>query len=232
MLIISSKFNKTIPPQSTISIGGAIINSSSFVKDLGVIVDSKLNMEKHISQLCKSANYHLRTIGRSRKFLTKKATECLVHAFISSKLDYCNSLLYGVSNDQLKRLQYIQNTAARIITLTKKRSHITPVLKELHWLPRITFKLLVFAFKAYHQCGPAYLNSKLAIQSRTRNLRSSQQVILHQPSFNLATYGAKSYTYAAPKLFNSLPPRIKELSCLETFKSNVKTYLFNQAFPH
>ena len=105
----------------------------------------------HISSICKSATYYLRNISRIRKFLSKKTTEILVHAFVSSKLDQCNSLLYNVPKCTLKKLQSVQNAAARLITCSKKYDHITPILKELHWLPvseRIKFKIMLLTFNA------------------------------------------------------------------------------------
>ena len=85
--------------------------------------------------------YHLRNISKIRKYLTEEATETRVHTFVSSKLDYCNPLLYGLPKHMISRLQSVQNTAARIVTLTKKFDHITPVLIHLHWLP-VHFRIL------------------------------------------------------------------------------------------
>ena len=84
---------------------------------------------------CSAAFYHIYNIKHIRKYLTRDLTEKIVHALITSKLDYCNSLLFGLSNSQLQKLQCVQNAAARIITGTRKYDHITPVLRELHWLP-------------------------------------------------------------------------------------------------
>ena len=93
--------------------------------------------------------------------LSKESTEILIHAFVSSKLDHCNSLLYGLPAYQLAKLQVLQNTAARVVSLTRKYDHITPVLESLHWLPvkfRIVFKVLLLVYKALNGMAPPYLS--------------------------------------------------------------------------
>ena len=120
--------------------------------NLGVTFDECCNMEEHVKNICKTSYYHLRNISKIRKYLTEETTEILVHAFVSSKLDYCNSLLYGLpKHNMMSSLQSVQNTVARIVTLTKKFDHITPVLIQLHWLPvhfRILFKVLLLVYEA------------------------------------------------------------------------------------
>ncbi len=88
----------------------------------------------------------------------------IIHAFISSRLDYCNSLFTCLSNSTLKRLQVVQNSAAKLLTKSSKRSHVTPILISLHWLPvkfRIHFKILVMVFRALHGQAPVYINEML-----------------------------------------------------------------------
>lgn len=104
-------------------------------------------------------------ISKIRKYLTEETTEILVHAFVSSKLDYCNSLLYGLPKHMISSLQSVQNTAARIVTLTKKFDHITPVLIQLHWLPvhfQILFKVLLLVYKALNGMAPLYIMELLS----------------------------------------------------------------------
>ena len=105
-------------------------------------MDKSLNMEKHIKKLCQTLITQLRNIADVRKYLTQNAAEKLVHAFITSRLDYCNSLLYGLPSSSIKKLQKVQNMAVKILTLRGKYEHITPILQELHWLlveHRITY---------------------------------------------------------------------------------------------
>ena len=117
-------------------------------------------MSNHVAHMCKGAWHHLRQIGQIRQYLDKKASETLMHSFVSSHLDSFNSLLYGAPKYELHKLQRIQNTAARIVTKTKKFDHITPVLTDLHWLPiefRIDYKLLLLTFKALNGLAPQYM---------------------------------------------------------------------------
>ena len=181
-------------------------------------------MNQHISAICKSANYHLRNIGRSRKFLTKAATESLVHAFISSKLDYCNSLLYGAPHSQIKRLQNIQNTAARIITRIRKFDHISPTLHDLHWLP-----LMGIFFKAYYNTDnncPDNIKNKITCYRPGRSLRSSSQQLLHMPPAKFSSFGEISFSHAAAVMLNRFPLSIKSAVSVNVFKSKLGTHLF------
>jgi hypothetical protein len=133
LLVIHSRYRPS--PVFSLNCGYDIITPSDMARNIGVIFDKNMTMIPQINSVCKRAFYHLWNIARIRKFLTQKSTEILVHAFISSKLDYCNSLLYGVPKFQLKKLQHVQNAAARLITQSCKYDHITPVLINLHWLP-------------------------------------------------------------------------------------------------
>ena len=120
---------------SEITIRSSRISLSKTVSDLGVLIDGQLTMADHITSLCRSCFFQLRQIRTIKRSLTMDAKKSLVNAFVCSRLDYCNSLLYGISDGQLRRLQLVQNAAARLISGTKKYDHITPVLRILHWLP-------------------------------------------------------------------------------------------------
>ena len=190
-------------------------------------------MHQHIQTVSQIAHYHLRRIGEIRQYLTKEAAECLVHAFISSRLDYANSLLFGLPACQTKKLQMIQNIAARIVSRTKMSDHITPVLYNLHWLPvtsRITFKILLLVFKAMNNLGPTYLKELLVPHEPSRTLLSGTQGFLRVPTTRLITCGDRAFCKAGPVLWNALPRKLKEIKLLNTFKQSLKTYLFQSAY--
>ncbi len=104
------------------------------VRNLGVILETDLSFSGHVKAVTKSAYYHLKNIARIRCFVSSQDLEKLVHAFITSRVDYCNGLLTGLPKKTIRQLQLIQNAAARILTRTRKSEHITPVLRSLHWL--------------------------------------------------------------------------------------------------
>ena len=172
-------------------------------------------------------------LTKVKPFLSRNDLEMAIHAFISSRLDYCNSLYFGIKQSSLSRLQLVQNAAARLLTNTPRYSHITPVLLALHWLPvkfRIIFKLIMFVFKAIHGLAPAYLSDCIKLRRHCRALRSSEQPLLEVPFSNFKQWGDRAFSIAAPKLWNSLPPELYFINDLALFKSHLKTHLFRLAF--
>ena len=130
-------------------------------------------------------------------------------------------------------MQYVQNCAARLLTHTSRREHITPVLFKLHWLPirqRINFKVLVLTFQAIHATGPSYLTELITVNCPARPLRSSSSISLVQPKPRLVTVGGRAFSHAAPKLWNNLPASVRDADCITAFKSLLKTHLFKQDY--
>ena len=190
-------------------------------------------METHITTLCSSAYTELRRISHIRPYLSIEATKTLMSAFVLSRLDYCNSLLYGVPGTSLDRLQRVQNNAAKIVCRKRKYDHVTPLLQSLHWLPvraRIEYKLATLCYRATNGLAPNYLSELLLPYEPARCLRSSEESKLTVPRVRLNNYGQRSFSVAGPSIWNSLPKTLHEVHTIGAFKSKLKTHLFTKYF--
>ena len=151
------------------------ISPSPSVRNLGTWFDPHYQITLHITKTCSSAFYHLYNIRHIRKYLSRSSSETLIHAFITSRLDYCNSLLYGLPKYQLSKSQRVMNASARLVYCAPKSCHITPLLRELHWLPvcyHIEYKIILLTFKVLHGMGPDYLRHLISVLPPSRyNLR-------------------------------------------------------------
>ena len=168
----------------------------------------------------KTSFYHLQDIAKIRNCLSQDNAETLVHAFISSELDFCNALVYGLPQLVIDRLRYVQNCAARLVTGTRSLEHITPVLRRLHWLParqRITYKILLLTYKVLNGMAPKYIADLLQPYTPTRRLRSSSKDLFITPKPNLKFYGNRSIQVSAPRLWNSLTDDIRSIQNLDVF---------------
>jgi hypothetical protein len=213
-----------------LQIGESEIEKTQSARNIGAIFDSSMTMEKHVDAICKSAWSHLCRIGRIRKYLSVAATKTLVHAFITSKLDNLNSLLYGIPDNLLNKLERIQYAAARLVMRIRKYEHITPVLKTLHWLPvksRIEYKILLLTYKALNAEGPEYIKELL---TPCTGPRLREQQLLKIPKYKTKTYGGRAFSRVAPKLWNSIPTALRQAKSTNSFKNNLKTYLFSKAY--
>ena len=183
--------------------------------------------------MCRTAYSHLRNIRSLKPYLTHKALLTVTHAFITSRINYCNSLLYCVSDYNIRRLQKIQNCAARIITNTKRYDNITQVLRKLHWSPvryRIQYKILLIIYKAITGMTPDYLCSLTSTKTSARSLRSSKQIVLHILASKLKSYGNRSFSVTGPVLWNRLLESATSAKTMNHSKSLLKTYIFHVAF--
>ena len=201
---------------------GTCIRFSEKVTNLGVRLDRFLNFESHINNTVAYCYKLIKDVSSIRSLITKQQTEMLVHSIISSRLDYCNSLLYGLNKSSIEKFQKVQNAAARAVLKLRKHDSIRHELVNLHWLrinERILFKLLVFVFKCLNNMAPVELSSLLTIHS------SVNCTLCYV--FLDSIYGRRSFKYIAPRLWNALPLTMRKLSSLETFKSKLKYHLFN-----
>ena len=198
-------------------------------KNLGTWFDSHMDMQTHITKTCGSA-FFLYDIRHIRKYLTSECTEKLIDAFITSRLDYCNSLLYGVPDLHMQKLQRVMNASARLIFCAPKHCHITPLLQQRHWLPmrlRIEFKILFITFKILRGSAPKYRIDLISFLPPSRyDLRRNNKGIL----------------LSTPKRFTKVTMRpchagsilhgvsIRSAGTISDFKQKLKAFLFSKAF--
>ena len=228
------------------------ITPADTARNLGVIFDSSLTMSDHISSVSKSCFLSIRDLRRIRNTLDLRTAQTIASSLIHSKLDYCNSLFLNLPRTQLDRLQLILNSAARAVSGTPKFTHISPVLKSLHWLKidqRIHYKVLSITYKTLQSHKPSYLFNLLHVKSNT-GTRSSSSVTLKRPTvLSRLKITDRSFTHHAPVLWNSLPKELRR-PCFHSphtnqsdsatpllalsasrFHSKLKTYLFCKSFP-
>ena len=224
-----------------INILGNELHPCDKVKNLGVIFDNELSLSKHVSSVCRSCFYFIRDFSRIRRHLTRSAAITLANALVTSRLDYCNSLLHSITGKEINRLKRVQNTLCRIISRLPRRAGTSKVMKSLHWLPipfRINFKLLLITYKALNTNQPPYLSSDLrqfTCQTQTRRTDPDLN-LLYVPPFQPKLYKSwtqfyYSFSYAAPHMWNSLPLDVRTAPSVDSFRQRLKTYLFSLAFP-
>ena len=200
--------------------------SSSTVRNLGVTFDQEMSFDSHIKLISRTAFFHLRNTIKIRYILSLQDAEKLMNAFATSRLDYCNSLLSGCSNKSVRTLQLIQNAAARVLTGTRKRDNITPVLASLHWLPiqfGIQFKILLLTYKAFNGQAPSYLKDLVLPYHPNRPLRSQNTGLLVVPRVCKSRMGGRAFSYQAPLPWNQLTMTVREVEPLSVFKVRLKT---------
>ena len=186
--------------------------TESRVTKTGAIQESEEaagNVRTEEMAVCKACNVHLYRLSSIRRYITTDAARSVVQALITSRLDYCNSLLANLTNTQMKRLKSIQHKGARLVTRTPLREHITPVLKLLHWLPvecRITYKLMVLVYKCVNGTAPAYLCRLIQPKCRDSRLRQPSDLELHRPVPKKAI-GTAAFGFVGPDRWNKLPER-------------------------
>ncbi len=192
-----------------------------------------MSMSDHVNGLCRTLNYQLRNISRIRRYLNEENCHHVVRALVSSRLDYGNSLLAGITGAQLRKIQRIQNKAVRLIFGTRRRDHISPYLTRLHWLPvkqRVNFKVLVLMYQCVNNSAPAYLSELISMYNTPdcikRNLRSSKDITRLTIPKTKRSVGDSGLSVYGPRLWNSLPTSIRRAPSRQIFKRQIKTHLF------
>ena len=193
-------------------------------------------MKAHVSNIARTCYFELRRLSSIRRFLTSTATATLVSGFALSRIDYCNSLLFGSTHDVTSYLQRIQNYAARVILHLPMSFSITTHLKSLNWYPvkvRSTYKIACLCYHFHSSTAPSYVIDMLHRKPlHTRNTRSSSYTmpLLNRPAHSKAILDDRSFHFASSSVWNSIPNDVRCAPSLSSYKSRLKTYLFRSAY--
>jgi len=196
---------------------------------LGVVLDRRLAFGKHVLAVTRSCNFHAQAI---RHLLSTDLAQTLACSLILTRLDYCNSVLYGAPVSSIQKLQRVQNNAARIVLQAPRWSHVKPLMRQLHWLPvqqRIDYKVSVLTYNTLNTSVRQYLSQRINCCVNARTLRSSATPLLIQP-FARTGFVKRSFRCATPSVCNSLPASVIGSDSLSVFKSRLKTFLFRRYF--
>ena len=236
MLVTSNRTKHLHDLPTSITIGNAQIPFKQSVNNLGFTLHCHLTMNVHVSNIARTCYFELHRLASICRFLTSTATATLVSAFVLSRIDYCNSLLFGSTHDVTSHLRQIQNYAARVILRLPKSSSITIHLKSLHWLPvkvRSTYKIACLNYHCDRSTAPSYVADMLEKKPlHTRNTRSSSYTmpLLNRPAHSMATFGDHSFSFASSSVWNSIPNDVRCAPSLSSSKSRLKTYLFRSVY--
>ena len=217
---------KNIHIHGTYLTPGVCVRFVSTAKNLGITFDVTLSFKTHVLDLKKNCFRLLRQICKLRFLFETEQIKLIVNSLVVCKLDYCNSLYYGITEALLDELQHIQNAAGKAVYGLYKHDHVGDTLQKLHWLPvreRIIFKVLLLVYKTLTGKGPQYLSEMLTYTN------FSHCPYLKEPSVK-NKFGERAFSKVAPKLWNDLPQHLKDSDSVESFKTSLKSHLFKNAF--
>ena len=179
-----TKFQNATAESPAFQFAGNSVSRSNSIRVLGVTIDQHLTFDSHVSKVVQSCNYHIRGLRHIRQLIDKDMANTLSCSIVSSRLDYCNALLYGMTQKNFNSLQRVQNSLARVVCNAPHRSPPQPLLKSLHWLPvieRVEYKLAAMTYKVLLHQEPSYLLQHIDQYKPVRTLRSSNSALLNVP---------------------------------------------------
>ena len=220
---------KKLDPYLPVKIFGNFMHPAVVVKNLAVWFDANFSFANHVRNICKTCFIQIRDLRRVRKHLTDEAAILAANALVSSRLDYCNSLFRSLSSLNMRKLQCIQNTLARIVTNCNKYTRASPILKRLHWLPvesRCIFKTATLVTLVLF-CP---LVAEDIVQDTTIQIKGSWR-FLNSVHLYINPKIGHSFAFDAPTVWNHLPNEVRSAPTLTCFRKRLKSYLFHKAFP-
>jgi hypothetical protein len=224
-------------PAEPLMVGPDAVTPVRSVRDLGIFIDADLSLTTHVSKTVSGCFAALRQIRSIRRSVTRPVLQTLVASLVLTKLDYGIATLAGLPAVQLNRLQSVLNAAARLVCSARKFDHVTPLLRDLHWLrvpERITFRLSVLVYRCLHGLAPSYLADELqrvADVDARRRLRSATSASLIVPATQHVTIGDRAFPVSAARAWNSLPSAVTSSPSLPVFRRRLKTELFRRSYP-
>ena len=202
------------------------------VWDLGVLLDEELTMRPFVHSIVRTCFYHLLRIRQVKTSLDGPSVQMLIQALVTSRIDYCNSILFDLPACTIRPLQLVQNAAARMVTNIDRREHVSPILRQLHWLPvakRVVFKIAILMYKIDRKICPSYM-TELVVPCSSATTRPSLRSASRGDYIPIKTrtkMGERSFSYAGPQTWNKLPSKIRDADSLSLFKRQLKSFLFD-----
>ena len=230
LLLGTRQLLKQLSTYPTLDFLGETISPVQCARDLGLIIDSNLSFNDHVQHLSSSCIAKLSQVNRARHAFNKETLLVIINALVMSRIDYCSAVWSSTTDTNLKKVQLIQNYAARIVSGTRKYDHITPVLRELKWLPikqRLELKNAVIAFKCINGLAPQYLCSKFSKRKDKHKYATRNKEDLHINKYRTAS-GQRTFLYRATKIWNSLDTSLKSIVNITTFKKKLKSIMIQK----
>ena len=217
----------------SLHIGSNTVKSVNHVRNVGFVMDSLLKNGPHVNKITSSCYCKLCDIAKIRPSLDTKSAQLITQAHVLLCIDYCNSLLTGSPQYQLDKLKHIQNMSCQVICNIRKYDHVSPAIKGLHWLnipKRITYKLCLLVYKCCNNLALRYLSDLPPSRTSSRSLTSSQSDNIQGAHFKNSQCQHSSLSSTGPRAWNTLPTMLKIAQSLHSFKSFLKTHLFNISY--
>ena len=233
LLIGTRQQLQNLPTDMCLNFLGETIRPVPSAKDLGLIRDTNMSYDCHITELVSSCMSKLSAqINRVSKCFDKETISLLVSALVMNKLLYCSSAWSKTSAKNINKLQLVQNFACRIVTNSKKFDHISPKLQELNWLPvkeHLHFRDTVLMYKCINNLAPPYLCNKFSKRSNIHECNTRNRELLQIPIYNTAT-GQRTFHYRGAKLWNDLDNNTKQMPSLRSFKNKLKKDMLDRLY--